>query len=133
MDFDKLHFSIFYIEININLKKFKYFNILQELAVVHGLSLAAKILHCSEFASVVSNIDESIYCAEAADFFTQSLECSLKEALFSLRKSSQTFVGLDPAIHQIEKLKGKLFRKMYECVRGDRGMKIEFKHFGIFN
>lgn len=83
------------------------------------MSLAAKILHCNEFASVVSNIDESIYCAEAADFFGASLECSLKEALFSLRKSSQTMQCLDPAIRQIEKLKGKLFRQMFECVRGE--------------
>lgn len=49
------------------------------------------------------------------------VECSLKEALFSLRKSKQTFVDLEPAIHQIEKLKGKLFRQMYECVRGNPG------------
>lgn len=90
---------------------------------MHGLSLAAKILHVGEFTAVVSNIHESIYCAEAAEFFTQSLECSLKEALFSLRKSSQTFACLDPAIRQIEKLKGKLFRQMYECVRGNRGKK----------
>lgn len=92
--------------------------------MVHGLSLAAKILHCNEFATVVSNIGESIYCAEATDFFTQSLECSLKEALFSLRKSNQTFVGLDPAIQQIEKLKGQLFRHMYECVRGSPGERL---------
>lgn len=85
------------------------------------MSLAAKILHCNEFAVVVSNISESIYCAEAADFFTQSLECSLKEALFSLRKSSQTIAGLDPAIQQIEKLRGQLFRQMFECVRGNPG------------
>lgn len=87
------------------------------------MSLAAKILHCSEFATVISNISESIYCAEAADFFTQSLECSLKEALFSLRKSSQTFAGLDPAIKQLEKLRGQLFRQMFECVRGSPGKK----------
>lgn len=84
--------------------------------------MAAKILHCSEFESVVSNIGESIYCAEAADFFTQSLECSLKEALHSLRKSSQSFMGVEPAIRQIEKLKGKLFKQMFECVRGNPGM-----------
>lgn len=96
---------------------------------MHGLSLAAKILHCNEFAEVVSNIGESIYCTEAADFFTQSLECSLKEALFSLRKSSQLFLGLDQAIQQVERLKGQLFRQMYECVRGSPGKeKIVSKH-----
>lgn len=88
---------------------------------MHGLSLAAKILHCTEFAEVVSNIDESIYCTEAAEFFTQSLECSLKEALFSLRKSSQSCAAMEPAIHQIEQLKGQLFWKMYECIRGHPG------------
>ncbi|XP_055309945.1 uncharacterized protein LOC129573470 isoform X2 [Sitodiplosis mosellana] len=93
--------------------------VLQELGVVHGLSLAAKILHCNEFAEVVSNIGESIYCAEAADFFTHSLECSLKEALFSLRNSSQTYVNLAPAILQVEKLKGQLFRQMFDCVKGN--------------
>lgn len=99
------------------------------MGVVHGLSLAAKILHCNEFAAVVSNICESIYCSEAADFFTHSLECSLKEALFSLRKSSQTFIGLDPAIRQIEKLKGQLFKQMFECVRGSPGE----RRFSIFS
>lgn len=74
---------------------------------------------------MVSSIGESIYCSEAAEFFTQSLECSLKEALFSLRKSSQTYAALEPAIQQIELLKGQLFRKMYECVRGRPG-KISF-------
>lgn len=88
---------------------------------MHGLSLAAKILHCEEFATVVSNIGESIYCVEAADFFTQSLECSLKEALFSLRKSSESMAGLETAIRQAETLKGQLFRRMYECVRGNPG------------
>lgn len=89
--------------------------------MVHGLSLAAKVLHCNEFAAVVSSVGESIYCEEAADFFTQSLECSLKEALFSLRKSSQSFAALEPAIEQIEKFQGQLFRQMYECVKGSPG------------
>lgn len=87
---------------------------------MHGVSLAAKQIHSLEFASVVSNIGESIYCAEAADFFTQSLECSLKETLFSLRKTNKIYPGLSPAIHQIEKLKGQLFRQMYKCVRNNR-------------
>lgn len=93
---------------------------------MHGISLAAKVLHCNEFASVVSSIGESIYCSEAAEFFTQSLECSLKEALFSLRKSSETYAALEPAIQQIELLKGQLFRKMYECVRGRPGKHNSF-------
>lgn len=96
---------------------------------MHGLSLAAKILHCNEFAEVISNIDESIYCAEAAEFFTTSLECSLKEALFSLHKSSQTFPALDPAIAQIEKLKGQLFWQMFDCVRANPGKHLFFFFF----
>lgn len=90
---------------------------------MHGLSLAAKILHCTEYAEVISNLNESIYCAEQADFYTQSLDCSLNEALFSLRKSSQSYAGLEPAIRQLERLKGQLFRKMYECIRGCPGEK----------
>lgn len=94
---------------------------------MHGLSLAAKILRCNEFAEVVSNIDESIYSVESADFFTQSLECSLKEATFSLHSSCQTFPALDPAIQQIEKLKGQLFWQMFKCVRGTNpGMHCDF-------
>lgn len=90
------------------------------------------MLHCNEFASVVSSIGESIYCSEAAEFFTQSLECSLKEALFSLRKSSETYAALEPAIQQIELLKGQLFRKMYECVRGRPGNNPYFSFFKYF-
>lgn len=95
------------------------------------MSLAAKILHCNEFASVVSNIGESIYCAEAADFFSQSLDCSLKEALFSLRKSRETFQCLDPAILALEKLKGHLFRKMFECVRGSSSTIVRDEFFVV--
>lgn len=91
--------------------------------MVHGLSLAAKILHCTEFAGVVSNLNESIYCAEQADFYSQSLDCSLNEALFSLRKSSKSYASLEPAIQQLEQFKGQLFRKMYECIRGCPGKK----------
>lgn len=69
-----------------------------------------------DFGSCVSNIGEAIYCEESFDFFAASLECSLKEALFSLRKSSKTYPKLNTAIYQVEKLKGQLFRKMYNCV-----------------
>lgn len=88
---------------------------------MHGVSLAAKILHRTEFSSIVSCLNESIYCPEQADFYTASLECSLKEALYSLRKSSETYAGLEPAIQQVEQLKGHLFRKLFECVRGCSG------------
>lgn len=86
---------------------------------MHGVSLAAKQLHALEFAIVISNISESIYCTEAAEFFTQSLECSLKEALHSLRMSNQKYSNLTVPIQQTEKLHGHLYRKMYKCVRDD--------------
>lgn len=79
--------------------------------------MAAKQLHALEFAIVISNISESIYCTEAAEFFTQSLECSLKEALHSLRMSNQKYSNLTMPIQQTEKLNGQLYRKMYGCVR----------------
>lgn len=88
----------------------------QELGVLHGLSLAAKQLHELEFAKVVSSINESIYCNEAADFYGQSLECSLKEAIHSLRLSHRKYTNLTGAIKQTEQLKGKLYRKMTDCI-----------------
>lgn len=88
----------------------------QELGVLHGLSLAAKQLHELEFAKVVSSIHESIYCNEAADFYAQSLDSSLKETIHSLRLSNRKYANLTPAIKQTEQLKGKLYRKMTECI-----------------
>lgn len=83
---------------------------------LHGVSLAAKRLHTDDFQEIISHINESIYCSSAAKFFTHSLESSLNETLFSLRKSNLTDKNLSKPIECIEKLRGKLYDTMCRCV-----------------
>lgn len=100
---------------------------------MHGVSLAAKRLHSldNEFDAIVNNITESIYCPEAADFFTTSLECSLKEALHSLRKTHETVSDktinaseFSSAIKCVENLTGRLYHLMYACVRNTSTLNV---------
>lgn len=88
----------------------------QALGRLHGISLAAKRFHTEQFQEIIEHIDENIYCPEGGKFYTHSLECSLKEALYSLRKSNLDG-QLTSSIERIEKLAGKLYDVMYHCVR----------------
>lgn len=87
---------------------------------MHGVSLAAKRVHTDEFATILGYVNESIYCPEAGKFYTHSLESSLKEALFSLRKSNGGG-ELTPSIERVEKLAGKLYEVMCRSVRESNG------------
>lgn len=87
---------------------------------MHGVSLAAKRIHTDEFATILAHVNESIYCPDAGKFYTHSLESSLKEALFSLRKSNVNG-ELTPPIDCVAKLAGKLYEVMYRSVRENNG------------
>lgn len=89
--------------------------------MLHATSIAAKQLYPDEFNAALSHITESIYCAEKADFFTSSLECSLKEALFSLHHSNVDG-ELDNAIAMVEKLSGNLYKIMARIIHDNNSM-----------
>ncbi|XP_052901816.1 uncharacterized protein LOC128309458 [Anopheles moucheti] len=85
--------------------------VMKELAKLHAVSLALKHEQPREFADVCSKVREIVYCPEAADFYTHSLESSLRGALDSLRYSNNNG-DLDGPIRAVEGLTGRLYRIM---------------------
>lgn len=83
--------------------------------MLHGTSRAMKQIDPIGFHAAKEHLNEVVYCLSAIDFYTHSLESSLKEALYSLRKSNE-HGELDVPIQKIDRLTGKLFKIMYECV-----------------
>lgn len=75
-----------------------------------------KIIEPIKFQETQSKINEIIYCPEAFEFYTRSLESSLREGLSSLRKSNKKYENLTNPIKEVEKLSGKLYQQMYNCV-----------------
>lgn len=74
-----------------------------------------KIRKPDQFNEARRAVDEIVYCAEAAEFYTHSLECSLREALSSLRSTNQNG-ELDQPIKQLEQLTGKMYNIMFSNV-----------------
>lgn len=76
-----------------------------------------KIIEPIKFQQTQSKITEIVFCPEAFEFYTRSLESSLREALSSLRKSNRKYENLTDPIKEVEKLSGKLYQQMYNCVQ----------------
>ncbi|XP_050089252.1 uncharacterized protein LOC126573301 [Anopheles aquasalis] len=87
--------------------------VMKELAKLHATSLALKHGHPAQYASVCAKVREIVFCPEAADFYTHSLETSLRGALDSLRYSNRSG-ELDRPIKAIEQglSSGRLYRLM---------------------
>lgn len=83
--------------------------------MLHGTVRAIKQLAAESFHAVRQHLNEVVYTMAAADFYTHSLESSLKEALHSLRLSNVQG-ELNVAIEKLDLLSGKLFQIMYNCV-----------------
>lgn len=82
---------------------------------MHATSRALKQCDPNTFWSVQQHLNEFVYSLSAIEFYTHSLESSLKEALYSLRKSNVNG-DLDKPIQKIDCLTGKLFQIMFDCV-----------------
>lgn len=67
------------------------------------------------FFAAKDKIQEIVYCQDAEEFYTHSLESSLREALNSLRITNNNN-ELDKPIKKIEKLSGKLYKIMYSSI-----------------
>ncbi|XP_041788689.1 uncharacterized protein LOC121603672 isoform X1 [Anopheles merus] len=100
--------------------------VMKELAKLHAVSLAMKHAHPHEYADVCSKIREIVYCPEAAEFYTHSLESSLRGALDSLRYSNGEQGELDGPIRAVEGLTGRLYRIMsgLVCDGIDEGWRV---------
>lgn len=78
---------------------------------MHAISIAMRYKNPAKFSAAIANIDEIVYCPDAVEFYTHSLESSLREALASLHKSNKNG-DLSVAINKIEKLSGQMYNRM---------------------
>ncbi|XP_053693854.1 uncharacterized protein LOC128741816 isoform X2 [Sabethes cyaneus] len=90
--------------------------IMRELANFHAVSLAMKQIQPARFLNMKKKVREIVYNDEAAEFYTHSLETSLRGALDSLHYSNRDR-SLDAPIKAVERLRGKLYTIMSSTVR----------------
>lgn len=111
-------------ELFINIKDsnlfFAHLKFFKQLARLHSISISMKLINKKHFTSLRQQINEIIYCDEAKEFYTHSLESSLSEALSSLKKSNVHDDRLTIPIEKLEKLKGKLFDMMRGIIDGSQ-------------
>lgn len=70
----------------------------------------------TKFSECKRQVDEIVYCPEAAAFYSSSLNSSVSEALSSLRASNGDG-QLSESIMQMEQLNGKMYEIMSETMR----------------
>ncbi|XP_019551814.3 uncharacterized protein LOC109421739 [Aedes albopictus] len=90
--------------------------VLEELASFHAVSLAMKLVKPVQFHTMKEKVTEIVYNDAAAEFYTHSLETSLRGTLDSLHYSNRDG-SLDAPIKAIEKLSGRLYQIMSSAVR----------------
>lgn len=77
--------------------------------------MAMRRIDPHHFRSAKRHISEIVFCEEATDFYTASLESSLQEVLNSLRQSNVND-DLTKPLKRIENMTGRLFQIMRECI-----------------
>lgn len=90
--------------------------VLKELANFHAVSLAMKQVQPVLFHTMKEKVTEIVYNDQASEFYTHSLETSLRGTLDSLQYSNQNG-ALDAPIKAIERLSGRLYQIMSAAVR----------------
>lgn len=90
--------------------------VLEELANFHAVSLAMKLIKPVQFHTMKEKVKEIVYNDTAAEFYTHSLETSLRGTLDSLHYSNKNG-HLDAPIKAIERLSGRLYQIMSTAVR----------------
>ncbi|XP_062564702.1 uncharacterized protein LOC134227326 [Armigeres subalbatus] len=91
--------------------------VVEELANFHAVSLAMKLVKPAQFENMKQKVTEIVYTDAAAEFYTRSLETSLRGTLDSLHYSNKDG-SLDAAIKAIEHLSGRMYQIMSAVVRG---------------
>lgn len=87
----------------------------QKLGALHGVSIAMKSSAASKFNDCLRHVHEIVYCPDASEFYSTSLNSSVREALTSLRASNKDNI-LDEPIESIERLNGKMYEIMADTV-----------------
>ncbi|XP_055715144.1 uncharacterized protein LOC129809353 [Phlebotomus papatasi] len=82
--------------------------VMQELGNLHAISLAMKVKEPETFDTVRQSISEIVYCPEAREFISNTLECSLRDTLTSL-KATNSDGHLTDAIGKIERMQGCMY------------------------
>lgn len=82
---------------------------------MHGVSIAMKTLEPCRLNECKRHVEEIVYCAEAAEFYSTCLDSSVREALSSLRASNGDGLLNEP-IGKIEQLNGKMYDIMSEMI-----------------
>lgn len=81
------------------------------MGALHAISIAMRYKNSSQFSTAISRIEEIVYCPDAVEFYTHSLESSLRDALCSLHKSNKND-NLTKIIEKMEKLTGQMYNQM---------------------
>lgn len=79
------------------------------------MSIAMKSLEPIKLKECQRHVEEIVYCPEAADFYSNSLDSSVREALSSLRSSNGDGL-LDEPIAFLKELNGKMYEIMSEMI-----------------
>ncbi|XP_059616626.1 uncharacterized protein LOC132261709 [Phlebotomus argentipes] len=82
--------------------------VMQELGNLHAISLAMKATQPETFERMKRSISEIVYCPEAREVISNTLECSLRDTLASLRVTNANG-DLTGAIGRIEQLQGSMY------------------------
>uniref|UniRef100_A0A1B0CSX9 CHK kinase-like domain-containing protein n=2 Tax=Lutzomyia longipalpis TaxID=7200 RepID=A0A1B0CSX9_LUTLO len=82
--------------------------VMKELGNLHAISLAMKATEPEVFETIRRNISEIVYCPEAREFISNTLECSLRDTLASLQASNGD-KHLTEAIAKIERMQGSMY------------------------
>lgn len=90
--------------------------VLRELANFHAVSLAMKQVQPVLFHTMKEKVTEIVYTDEGAEFYTHSLQTSLRGTLDSLHYSNKNG-SLDGPIKAMEQLNGRLYQIMSSAVR----------------
>ncbi|XP_017122321.1 uncharacterized protein LOC108142786 isoform X1 [Drosophila elegans] len=85
--------------------------VMKKLAQLHAASLAAQELESSCFASQAQQLQEIVYCDEAAEFYATILDTSVQQAMESL-DGANADESLTEPIRLLEELRCNLFGKL---------------------
>lgn len=93
--------------------------VLKELARFHAISIVMRAVDEKQFTVARESISEIVFPPEGIEMFSISLECSLRNALESLRANNRDG-KLTQAISIIEKnYTGRLYEEMKKCVQSE--------------
>ncbi|XP_030372303.1 uncharacterized protein LOC115622497 [Scaptodrosophila lebanonensis] len=89
--------------------------VMKKLAQLHAASLAAQHLESTHFTEQCAQLNEIVYCPDAADFYSRILDTSVQQALDSLHASNGDG-SLTAPISLIEQMQPRLFQQLQDGI-----------------